>query len=191
MITTRTTRTLGLLGVLGGACLLAVAVLQMIGSLGPTTDEVLSTVGFLGLAAALIGLLRMGAAPSRPGRAGLWIWIVGVLSISAAGIVGAMFSLSEDSNLLLPAGGIGQLIGGLVAGIAIGRAGVLEGWLRWAPLAWAVTFAVSIPFGFTDSRLSAVLFAVFGLAAIATSAGVATASTPVRDTERTPTAAVS
>ena len=85
MITTRTTRTLGLLGVLGGACLLAVAVLQMIGSLGPTTDEVLSTVGFLGLAAALIGLLRMGAAPSRPGRAGLWIWIVVVCVIYAAG----------------------------------------------------------------------------------------------------------
>ncbi len=172
MISTRTTRSLGLLGSLGGACLVALAAMQMANTLSHSTDTALSIVGFVGIAGVLIALLRMHAAPSRVGRAGLWIWVVGVLSIPAGAIADQAFGLSENANLFYPIGGLGQLVGGLVAGIAIARAGVLDGWLRWAPLAWAVTYAAMMPFGFTDSSLSATLFAVFGLVIIVTSLGV-------------------
>jgi len=183
MSTTRTTRVAGLLGAFGGVALVILAALQMAGRLSDAADDVLSTIGFVGMAAVLLALLRVGAAPTRLGRAGLVIWIVGVLAIPAGGLVGAAW--------LFPIGGIGQTVGGLIAGISIARAGVLEGWVRWAPLAWATVYTALVPFGFTESAAFSAMFALFGATVTVTSLGVAGARVRVGDARRASVAATS
>jgi hypothetical protein len=176
MSTTRTARTPGIIGAVGGIAIIALAALQLADRLGDTADAVLSTVGFVCLAAVPLALLRMGSTPTRVGRFGLVLWFIGLVAIPLAGVADRVFDLSQDSNALYPIGGLGQLVGGLIAGVSIARAGTLGGWVRWAPLAWAVTYAVIMPFGFTDSAGFAVVFAAFGLVATVASIGVAGAA---------------
>ena len=168
MNVTATARPYGIIGTVGGVSLILLALFQLAGNLADTLDTIFATVGFVGLTVCLVGLLRVGATPTNVGRAGLIIWMIGMLAIVGGGLLDQVFSVSEDANLLYPIGGIAQLAGGLIAGISIARAAVVEGWLRWAPLAWAIAFVVALPFGFTDSAMSAVTFLMLGVVASAT-----------------------
>ena len=180
MDTTRITRTTGTLGALGGASMMLLAGLQMADRLGENADAVLSAIGFLGAGAVLYGMLHVGAAgSSRVGRGGLVLWIVGVLSIVLGALAQLVYGLSQDNNAFMPIGGLGQLVGGIVAGIAIARAAVLPGWVRWAALVWGLYFAlVMMPIGFSaaDGSLAAAL-PFFGLGALVTATSVGFAGT--------------
>jgi len=146
MDTTRIARTTGLLGTLGGALFMAQAVMQLTGEVGHVTDSLVSAVAFCCVTAILVGMLRTGAAgPSRVGRVGLVLWIIGTASIALGATVQLVSNLSEEDNPFYAIGGLGQLIGGLIAGIAIARAGVMPGWLRWAPLGWALYYLAILP----------------------------------------------
>lgn len=175
--TTRSIRTAGLAGAVGGAALVTIGVLAGVGDPAQAVDVALTAVGFTGMVVVLVALLRIGATSTRSGRAGLVAWIVGVLAIAAGALAGTL-GLPDFFGVLFPIGGLGQLVGGLIAGVSIARSGRLDGWARWAPLAWAAAYVVMTPFQFTESVLGTVTFVIFGGVVIAASLGVAGATAP-------------
>ncbi len=100
-------------------------------------------IGMLGLAALAFGYRRAGAhGTSRVGSAGLLVLAIGMLVELSSVLLGAIGVVKEDDNLLSPLGGLLILVGGIVAGVSIARARVLDGWRRWAPLVQGIAYAL-------------------------------------------------
>jgi hypothetical protein len=101
--------------------------------------DVLIWIGFVGIAAFIVGLLRGGVAGRGVfAKIALGVWAFGHLSIAIGGVV-ELFTDNAD-NPFYPLGGLSQILGGIAASIVIARAGVLTGWRRWTPLAWLIAY---------------------------------------------------
>jgi hypothetical protein len=96
-------------------------------------DQILFLIGFAGFIFMLYNLFRSKAAGEGIfGKISVWIFIVGLVSL----MIATMVQLVTDSPniFLFPIGGILQLLGGLLTGIAVVVAKRWSGWQRYAPL---------------------------------------------------------
>ncbi|MEU8074588.1 hypothetical protein AB0B31_04005 [Catellatospora citrea] len=142
------------------------------------TGDILIWIGFTGIAAFIVGLLRSGAAGRGLfAKIALGVWALGHLCIAIGGVV--QDATGDADNPFYPIGGLGQIVGGFASAIVIARAGVLTGWRRWAPLAWAITylgmFAALVSAGDNPPTPLIVPFLVWLAAIAATCVGFATA----------------
>jgi hypothetical protein len=114
-------------------------------------DQLVFAAAMLGWLAAIAGLAWLRVAGRGKGRSTLIAWGTGIALL----VLGSLISLSiraagsdakgvYDNNPLFPLGGLLQLLGSMAAGVVIARAGRLEGWRRWAVLAYAVYYVVGL-----------------------------------------------
>jgi len=99
-------------------------------------DQAAFALAELGYLVLLIGILRARAGGDTAfGRISIGIWAFAI----AALVIGQFLALLGIVVApLLPIGGLGQLIGSILAAIAIWRAGRWTGWRRFAPAIWAL-----------------------------------------------------
>lgn len=96
-------------------------------------DQLLFFLAMLGYLILLTGLWQVKAAGKGIfGKISLGIFIAGLVGLLVAQVVG---TLTRDPNFFLyPIGGMLQLLGGLLTGIAVATARRWTGWQRFAPL---------------------------------------------------------
>ncbi len=100
-------------------------------------------VAAVGYIAIVIGLFRSRAGGDGWfGRIAIGIWLIAITAIA----LGELLGLAGVSApfVLLPIGGVGQILGSILTSIAVWRAGRWTGWRRWAPATWTVIFFVTI-----------------------------------------------
>ena len=103
-------------------------------------DNTVLLIGLVGDVVMLVGLWRSGAAGEGIfGKISLGIFIAGAVLLFTAQAAG-LFSVSPD--LLVVAGGLSLLLGGLLTGIAVVTARHWDGWQRFAPLVQGLYFLV-------------------------------------------------
>ncbi|NUR70957.1 MAG: hypothetical protein HOU81_09060 [Hamadaea sp.] len=165
---------------IAAAVLWAAGILLQYADADSKPGELLIDAGFIGIAAMIAGMLAAGIGGRGVFPAiGLGLWSFGHLSIALGGFV--EMATGNADNPFYPIGGLGQIVGGILAAVAIARAGVLTGWRRWTPVAWVVTYLAVFATLFTasDDGVQAWQLAPFAvwLATIAlTGYAVATAS---------------
>jgi hypothetical protein len=100
-----------------------------------SADQAAFTVAELGYLLMLIGLFRSRAGGDGTfGRVGIAIWAIAIGAL----VLGQLLQfVGVEVIPLLPIGGLGQLIGSLLAAIAVWRARRWTGWRRLAPAIWA------------------------------------------------------
>jgi len=98
-------------------------------------DQAAFTLAELGYLLMLIGLFRSRAGGDGTfGRTGIVIWAIAIGAL----LLGQLLQfVGVEVIPLLPIGGLGQLIGSLLAAIAVWRARRWWGWRRLAPAIWA------------------------------------------------------
>ncbi len=92
-----------------------------------------------GYVVMLLGLWRSNAAGTgRFGRIAVGVWVTGLAALLVAQVV--QWLTADPNFFLFPLGGMLQLLGGLLTGIAVATAKRWGGWQRWAPLLQALYF---------------------------------------------------
>ncbi|HEY1485282.1 MAG TPA: hypothetical protein VGF84_04200 [Micromonosporaceae bacterium] len=146
MDTARTSRIFGAIGI--------VAAVAFIPSffLGATptgaadiVNGICMIIGMLGFAALYLGYRRVGAGGAgRAASLGLLLLAIGHLLILGGALLLSALGIDDGGNspatLVFPLGGLLILVDGFIAGIAVVRARVLEGWRRWALLVTAIAY---------------------------------------------------
>jgi hypothetical protein len=103
------------------------------GSMLYYADQALFFVALAGYLVMLLGLWRSKAAGvGILGKSGLGIFIAALVALLIAQVVQLL--TKNPDFFLYPVGGILQLLGGLLTGIAVVVAKRWEGWQRYAPL---------------------------------------------------------
>jgi hypothetical protein len=99
-------------------------------------DQAAFTLAELGYLLMLVGLFRSRAGGDGTfGRTGILIWVIAIGALALGQVLGV---LGIELIPLLPIGGLGQVLGSILAAIAIWRARRWEGWRRLAPAIWAI-----------------------------------------------------
>jgi len=100
-------------------------------------------VAAVGYIAIVIGLFRSRAGGDGWfGRIAIGIWLIAIIAIALGELLG--LAGVRAPFVLLPIGGLGQILGSILTSIAVWRAGRWTGWRRWAPATWTVIFFVTI-----------------------------------------------
>jgi vacuolar-type H+-ATPase subunit I/STV1 len=103
------------------------------GSLGYFADQVVFFVALAGYLVMLVGLWQARAAGRGAfGTVSLGIFIAALAALLVAQIV--QWLTHNPDFVLFPVGGLLQLLGGLLTGIAVVTARRWDGWQRFAPL---------------------------------------------------------
>ncbi len=103
------------------------------GSFTYFADQSLFFIALAGYLTMLLGLWKSKAAgESVFGKASLSVFIAGLVSLLIAQIV--QWLTKNPDFFLFPVGGIFQLLGGLLTGIAVVTAKRWDGWQKYAPL---------------------------------------------------------
>jgi hypothetical protein len=101
--------------------------------------QVIAAAAILGTAVVTAGLAWTRAGgPGRFARFALATWAVSWLILFVAAVL--LIVTQNDEQILFPIGGILGTFAGLAGGIVVARAGVLNGWRRWMPLAFAIWY---------------------------------------------------
>ena len=109
------------------------------GSWAYYADQIMFFIALVGYLIMLRGLWQSKAAgDGNFGRISLGIFIAGLVALLISQIV-QWFTKNPDS-FLYPVGGILQLLGGLLTGIAVVTAKRWDGWQRYAPLLQGVYY---------------------------------------------------
>jgi hypothetical protein len=151
MASTQATRALAVAGMVGAV----VAVIALFieyqyglrtasgGSAAYQADQAAFFLASVGYIAIVIGLFRSSAgADGWFGRVAIAIWLIAITAIALGELLG-LAGISAPF-VLLPIGGVGQILGSILTSVAVWRAGRWEGWRRYAPAAWTVIFFVTI-----------------------------------------------
>jgi hypothetical protein len=103
------------------------------GSILYYVDQVLFFIALAGYLVMLLGMWRAKATGDGVfGKISLGLFIAGLVSLLIAQIV--QWLTNNPDFFLFPVGGIFQLLGGLLTGIAVVTARGWDGWQRFAPL---------------------------------------------------------
>lgn len=124
-------------GLIGSVAFIGTLVLEVAGT-GTSLAEGLAYAGFLGFAALALALLLARAGGGIFGTVALGLWIAGSLSLFTGSLVEA--ATGNADNAFFPVGGLSTALGGLLAAIAVYRAGVLTGWRKWTLPAMAAFY---------------------------------------------------
>jgi hypothetical protein len=141
MLPPENARRLGVIGMAGALLYVANLLVEYRYDLFPPGAGVLYTANQLGFYTAmalllllLVGLWRVRATgDSKLGRLSLGLFIAGWAALIVGGFI--MLATGTDEIILFPLGGMAQLLGALLTGIAVARAGRWQGWQRFTPLA--------------------------------------------------------
>jgi hypothetical protein len=146
------------------------------GSVWFSSNTVIAVLALLTTACVPAGLAWADAGGSRVAAGWLAAWSLGWLVVCAGGV--QLLATGEPNGLLFFIGGNLHTVAGLVAAILVARAAVLDGWRRFAPLAWAVEGAVlgfvqqietaPAALGLTGELVGYLLIGVVGIAALTT-----------------------
>lgn len=99
------------------------------------------TAATVGYVVMLIGLHRTRpAGDGKLARTLTAVFVSAWLAILAGQLLGLLAGITDDTNPLLPIGGILQAVASLAVGVAIARAGRWTDWRRWSPLALGVYY---------------------------------------------------
>lgn len=138
----------------------------------------IAVLALLATATVPAGLAWAGAGGSGRFAVGsLAAWSSGWLLVAAGGVL--LLATGEPDGLVFFIGGNLYTVAGLVAAILVARAGVLAGWRRFAPLAWAVQQAVlgvvqqietAPALGLAGELVGYLLIGLVGVAAVTTQA---------------------
>ena len=113
------------------------------GSLMYFVDQLIFFIALAGYLIMLLGLWRSKAAGDGIlGRISLGIFIAGLVSLLIAQIVQLL--TNNPDIFLFPVGGIFQLFGGLLTGIAVVTAKRWGGWQRFAPLLQSLYYLIAL-----------------------------------------------
>jgi len=103
--------------------------------------EIIAATAILGTAALAGGLWWVRAGGTGwLARTALAAWTVGWLLVFGGAMI--LIATGTQDNPLFPIGGILGTLAGMVSGIVIVRADVLDGWRRWMPLTWALWYGL-------------------------------------------------
>ena len=103
-------------------------------------DQTAFFLAAFGYLVMLTGLFRSRAGgDGRFGRVAIGIWVIAVAAIALALLLG-LFGV--EAIVLLPIGGLGQLLGSILTAVAVWRARRWTGWRRLAPAIWTTYFFV-------------------------------------------------
>ncbi len=104
-------------------------------------DQTLFFIALFGYLVALIGLFQSRAAGEGAfGKISLGIFIAALVALLVANVVQV---LTRNPNFFLyPIGGLLQLLGGLLTGIAVVVARRWDGWQRFAPLIQSIYYLI-------------------------------------------------
>lgn len=117
--------------------------------------QLLAMAALAGMVVGYLGLTWGGAVQSRPGKAGVYLYVIGYGLIIVAGLAGLLLQAQDSPIFMLyPLGGILYDLGALLAGIAVITAKRWTGWQRFMPLVsfLVIFFGVNLPnfLGVTD-----------------------------------------
>lgn len=141
MITKNLMRISGLVGMVSAAVwLLAIFIQSHYGVEPPGdgsflyyADQILYFIALAGYLVMLLGMWQAKAAGDGVfGKISLGLFIAGLASLLIASIVQLL--TNNTDFFLFPVGGIFQLLGGLLTGIAVATSKRWDGWQRFAPL---------------------------------------------------------
>ena len=106
-------------------------------------DQLMFFIALAGYLIMLLGLWKSKAAGDGVfGRGSLVIFIAGLASLLIAQIV-QLLTMNPDF-FLFPVGGIFQLLGGLLTGVAVVTAKRWNGWQRFAPLLQGLYYLIAL-----------------------------------------------
>jgi hypothetical protein len=139
--------------------------------------QALAAAAILGTAVLAAGLWAVRAGgPGRFARFALAAWTIAWLLILAGAT--ALIATRNEDNPLFPIGGVLGTLAGIAGGIVIARAGVLDNWRRWTPLALGLWYGLVLGtvMGIAEhSWLATAAELVTYLLILLTAAGLATA----------------
>ena len=169
------TRLAGIAGVLGGALFIAMLMWEYAADLQPNmgpmeghrlVNQVVFFIAMSGYVMMLLGLHRARVTgPGLFGRISTGIFTAGwILLVICSGLTAV--GVDQDQNFLLPLAALLVMAGGLMAGIAVVRAGVWTGWRRWILFAVAIyyVFLVFSPVGMITEIIWALSYIGLGIA---------------------------
>lgn len=102
-------------------------------------NQSMFAVAMLGYLLGIIGLLRARAVTGWFGFVALGLFFAGWCALFLALAV-SLTTGSSALDLLVPLGGIGGNLGGLLTGIAVVRSGTWRGWQRYAVLVYGLYY---------------------------------------------------
>jgi hypothetical protein len=106
-------------------------------------DQAAFFIALAGYLLMLLGLWRSGAAGARiTGKIALGIFVAGLAALLVAQVV--QWVTQNPDFFLFPIGGVLQLLGGLLTGIAVVAARRWGGWQRFAPLLQGLYYLVAL-----------------------------------------------
>jgi hypothetical protein len=153
------TRLAGLLGMTGALIWIAGISLEYSHGLQPPgsgmlfdVNQLMFLVAEVFYVAAILGLAASHVAgDGRFGKAATAVFLAGQVAL-LTGLTLGLLTGSTVAEVLLPVGGLGVLIGSLLTGIAVIRAGRWVGWRRFAPIALALyyLFGLLLPLAALD-----------------------------------------
>lgn len=113
------------------------------GSLLYFVDQIMFFIALAGYLIMLLGLWKSQAAGDGVlGKISLGIFVAGLVALLIAWI--AQWLLKDPNFFLYPVGGIFQLLGGLLTGIAVIAAKRWDGWQRYAPLLQGLYYLIAL-----------------------------------------------
>jgi hypothetical protein len=112
------------------------------GSVGFYADQAVFFVALAGYLIMLVGLWRSRAAAGAFGAVSLGIFVTGLAALLIAQIV--QWLTKNPDFVLFPVGGVLQLLGGLLTGIAVITARRWDGWQRFAPLLQGLYYLIAL-----------------------------------------------
>ncbi|GGN79780.1 hypothetical protein GCM10010112_54760 [Actinoplanes lobatus] len=173
----RVALTSGLAGLAGAALWLLEAVISPPDGQS-TLSSLVNIAAFLCMAGLIYGLYRLRAAGwGRFGSVMLLLWAAGHAAIAVATVISMAAGITDEENPAFAVGGLLQVVGGLLAAVAITRGTVLTGWRRWMPLVWVAYFTgLMMPVGFSgdSGTLAMIVLAGWAVPVIATASAVLT-----------------
>ena len=151
MTSKNNSRTLGVIGMVSAILWIVAQFIQSRFGLEPPgngtfvyyTDEILFLIAMSGYVLMLLGLWQAKAAGDRLfGKIALGMFIAGIVSLMIASIVQILTNNADF--FLFPVGGILQLLGGLLTGIAVATSKRWHGWQRYAPLLQGLFYLIAL-----------------------------------------------
>jgi hypothetical protein len=192
---TTTAETAGRVGILGGLLWAAAIVLEYSRHLQPPAegrlfyaDQLMFAVALACWIVVILALRRAEVAGDGRSRHFLTAWatgyglvVVGSMASLVARAFGSTSNAVYESNPLQPIGGLIAVVASLGAGVAIARAGLLEGWRRWVVVGYAVYVvgALFVPL-FFGAEVDAVRETIWGLWWVAIGAALLFEGRPAR-----------
>jgi hypothetical protein len=143
-----TNRILGIVGLLSSPAFLVAWLMGGFGNPEPAGSVVLAQLLFLvGWICSIVALIRRGAAGAGPSRYLLWIQLGGVSLAATQELQDLLLARTGRTDILYQVADAAwplSVLFMIATGIAVARAGVIKGWLRFSAVSCGLALPVAI-----------------------------------------------